>query len=269
MTSVQSPLLILEPYIEAEDHCSEGEVKKLSALERHEANRVQSFLFDQPPFEEVEPVFALYSINQDGSGLRKVTDIYSLPTLGNHVTIQSSDSQVLLHIYSPVSLAQYLRLLSSRRYAFISAGLGAEGEEDDHQTLLCMDLEKRLVYLLDPNGSTTYFDRLFGYPLESLIERLLAHYFEEMADFGSSFIFVPRASWNHLELSVNRSFAGTDFSSGNCVVTSYMIAHYLVLTGGEPIEPYISFQLASRADLLYFVNGYTKMLYRACFEQSR
>jgi hypothetical protein len=43
-----------------------------------------------------------------------------------------------------------------------------------------------------------------------------------------------------------------------------MIAHYIFLTGAEPIKAYELFDRAGRDALIPLVNGYTKLLCRSC-----
>jgi len=274
LTSSSLAWTVLEPFISEEDRSQKSEIDKLRRLNRQEQNDILSILFDQPAFEVVEPVFELYALDlaNENAVPRKITDIYTMPDQGNHITIQASDSQLLLHIYSPVSLVQYLRLLSNspeqnrrgRRYAFIPAGLSMEGKGADHQVMLCIDLESDMSYLLDPNGETGYFDRMFGFSVEPVIEKLLGYYFSRMAEVGRPIFFESRRFWNDQRLSVNRNLAGTSFAGGNCVVISFIVSHYLSLTAANPIEAYVELNKEPEAGLIHLINGYIKLLHLAC-----
>jgi hypothetical protein len=210
-------LRILEGFISEEGFCHKWEVKKLCRLERRDINNIMSLLFDQPAFEDVEPFFEMYAVDFNGGNLHEVTQIYSVPRQANHVTIQAADYQMLLHIYAPLSMIQYLRLLNDRKYVFVPVGMGMEGQDSDHQAMICIDQDAGRAYLLDPNGATHYFDEIIGTPMEPRIEALLENYFDRFAEFGRRVTFVPRETWNSEEYAVNLSLAETKFAAGNCV----------------------------------------------------
>jgi len=138
-----------------------------------------------------------------------------------------------------------------------------EGENTAHQTMLCIDTLNKKAYLLDPNGSSTYFDdkipKKDHHLFEPIIESMLCYYFKEISKLGDNITFINRSKWNLTKINVNIS-VDTISSTGNCVVTSLMIAHYMNVAHCEPYDGFFMISKIEKTKMCRCIDGYTKFL---------
>lgn len=256
-------LNVLHPFIENE-LCIRVYVNRMQRLEGHHMMKILEVIFNQPPMNKNRTTYTLYSINIDYSNLHKVIDIISHPTNenSNHITIQSTQNQLVLHIYSPETMHYYLAKNKKIRYLFFPIGFSGNSSSD-HQTILVIDNYQKCSYLIDPNGSTNYFRNTTNNS-EDLVEQLLIYYFQLLYEIKCTIKFICRKHWNPYTININRTFDGTVFDQGNCVVTSIILAHYINITQSVPQKAYVEFGKLKNDMLLKIINGYTFFLSRIC-----
>jgi hypothetical protein len=144
----------------------------------------------------------------------------------------------------------------------------AESKDQSHQTCLAIDILNKTAYLVDPNGSSSYFNTIFEkishdlyIDINSYVDKLLECYFSELNKIGIKIEFIPGSKWNKNKICINRNFDKSLIGSGHCVITTIMLGHYLLTTNLNPSDVYNKFKYISDDNLLILINSYMFGIY--------
>ncbi len=167
------------------------------------------------------------------------------------ITFQKSGNLVLVDILDPKILAHWIKINSSIRYLCIPISLTPEYETDSaHACSLIIDNALNEIYFFDPNGETGYFgSQISSDPIDKLFE----YYFK---DFELDYTYVPNLTIKMYEL--NRNFSSFLMAnSGNCMILSIMIPHFLSLTQNEISMGISKLGELGDTELAELINGYS------------
>jgi hypothetical protein len=130
--------------------------------------------------------------------------------------------------------------------------MSTESLETSHHTSLIIDLIHHKIYLADPNGKTTFFNKLYKIDISNKIDLLLQYYFTQFNIFGFDYEFVPSHIWNPQYICINKFFDNSIIGSG----------HYLHITQEYINNIYNLFFELSDDEILYIINSYMNGIYK-------
>jgi hypothetical protein len=173
---------------------------------------------------------------------------------------------------------------NNKRYVFIPLIFNSEINESGHFTFLIFDVLNNKVYMMDPNGESSYFDDVIilhakknktfkdvelemmsEYMIinsEQLVEKLINIYVKKLnVDFNLTYEFVQRTKWNPLNLVLNKHLDNSNIPGGNCVIISTILMYYLINKQSELIEPYKLLSEISSEQMTQIINGCSVGMY--------
>lgn len=167
---------------------------------------------------------------------------------------------------SPSTLFETLELNTSSDYLFFSFNYAMEQSNTAHQAIIMLDLQKKPnvdVYLVDPNGSLSYFDTVLGFRLTPYIEYLIKNFFEQLNEFTEiTFSYKFINTWNPTYISINNTYDSNYIAgSGHCVVSSIILAHLISTWKCNPGEVYKKIKSMSTDEWLHIIQLYTTGLF--------
>lgn len=256
----QSIMDVITPFM-SETKCDRNDVEHITKLRHYQLWKIMCLLFDQHDF--INPKYEVYSIDYDGNNVGQfLGDIATVPNdvISNHVAFQSNGTQLIFNFYSVETFAEYLNFYSKHKFVFIPIAFGMEGITNDHQTMLCVDLQNNEAYFMDPNGKTSYFKSalISATNCETLIESLFEYYFFVLSTLGRCIKFIKRQQWNPDAIDINKG-EGTASTTGNCVVMSFM-AQYVNVTHLAPGIGYNEIQRLGHYKLCDCIDKFTKFI---------
>lgn len=229
--------------------CNDVELNILKKIKYDTYDLVTNFLLEQISIKTFCPTYTLYKVDIITHLCSHHLDIVTDITDQYHTTLQATDKLIMLHTLSHSTLILFLSEHKRRlkRYVFLPVMFGHELEKNGHCTSLAFDTFKNKVYFIDPNGMTTYFDKLLidlfdhhnkdalGVFLddmiiesEKLVEILFQTYIADLnSKFDTKFEFVSRQIWNKSKFSVNSPLPTSVIGSGHCVISTILINHLL------------------------------------------
>jgi hypothetical protein len=165
-----------------------------------------------------------------------------------------------------------------------------------HMNALLFDHRTGAVYLIDPNGTSSFFqadldkahilvsddseedddddddDEFEQLPdahshhtsaSQKLVEGILRDYCKYLSqNGGGQWTYVPQEDWNPYGLCVNQNIAASQVGNGYCVVTTLMLLHVLELTQQTPDLVVRKFASLSPDQLLSLIVSYNAGLAR-------
>jgi hypothetical protein len=145
----------------------------------------------------------------------------------------------------------------------------ADSKKNSHQTCLTIDILNNKAYLIDPNGTTSYFNAIFSkishefhMDINPFVDKLLKDYFVELNKIGINIEFVPSSVWNKNRICINKYFNMSIFGSGHCVITTIMLGHCLTTHKLSPSELFEKFRYSTNEELLTVINSYMSGIYQ-------
>jgi hypothetical protein len=251
---VSTIVSLVEPYYGV-GICDKVELDTLKKIKFDTYDLVTNFLLEQMSIKSFSPTYTLYKVDIVTHLCSHHLDIVTEISNMYHTTLQATDKLLMLHTLSHSTLILFLSEHQHRlkRYVFLPVMFGHELEKNGHCASLAFDTFENKVYFIDPNGITTYFDRLlidlFTYhnkdilllPLndiiintEKLVEILFQTYIADLnSKFDTKFEFVSKQIWNKSGFSVNKSLSTSVIGVGHCVISTILINHLLHMSQSD------------------------------------
>lgn len=254
-SSLDNICVRLGSFLSDDNFCNETIHKKLRTMTFKHCDAILNMITGQTSVGILNPTYSIYKIGVFDQIVSHVTDVDCSIGQMFHTTIQAQETCLFLNCLDLLTLMTFLGENSKdlNRYVFVPVIFATEIHETGHATMLVFDVVSKKVYFTDPNGKSSYFDDLmiqqakktkeewmteelfkefYGESYinsEPLIEKLLTFYINELNDsFGLKYEFVPRANYNKMSYSINKTYdKETVIGSGHCMILSIMIAHYL------------------------------------------
>jgi hypothetical protein len=279
-----------------ENICDEKNKKFIITMSYPQYERIISFLYSQKPATEIEQSFSLFKISIYNEKFEHVqeADIYTGIGTGIddnfHSVIQATDQHITLHTLNVLSMVEYISYHydnSDRRYLCYPLLFNAESKNASHQTTVVIDIINNKAYLVDPNGSLSYFNNMFSASIANqnktkyndkeknyssyselehnfnhLIDGLMDGYFKEFKKIGINIDYVPHSQWNPNNIQLNDTGDSSEIGHGFCVATSILFGHFLCLTKLDINDAINKFKCITSNERLYLINGYSCWLYQ-------
>ncbi|AYV78884.1 MAG: hypothetical protein Edafosvirus43_5 [Edafosvirus sp.] len=295
MACSPSAISIISPLVSFldDDICTDKIHESIVTMNNEKFKIVIDLLCDQKNIDEKDLTYSLYKIGYYDNIFKHHLD--SIPEENNLYLneLTASDQFLLLNIISPMSLMDCILKHANKRYIFLPLSMNVLSKDAGHMTCLAVDVSKKHLYLIDPNGSSSYFNNMFNEMLKNnlkkeknipdeikldellddsiyfdvsmLVDDLFVGYCKELEKCGFKYTFIPSSKWNSKQYHINKSVNNAIIKNGHCLITSVMIAQYMNLTNSEPSEVYELFAQLTDDELLNFINGYTMWIYKMLF----
>jgi hypothetical protein len=205
-----------------------------------------------------------------------------------HNEIQCTETCMTLTMLSLDSLFEYIMKHDKKQYIFMPFNYSSPIKEAGHQAALVLDNNNHKVYLLDPNGSPTYFNNLladqlknefttddeaqllnhsYGVDYSIYVENMLSAYFDQLELYGLKYSYVKMQRWNPYGISLNGDFNNSVIGNGHCVILVFLLMHYATTTK-LPIEDTLqSIGKFTKNELATIINNYTCNIYKMFRDQ--
>lgn len=233
---------------------------------------------NQIKITECTPTYSMYRVNVFSEKEEHHIDMKSKNNNEFHTAIQADDDYLFLNCLSTESTCLYLSINNNKRYVFIPLIFNSEINKSGHFTFLIFDVFNNKVYMMDPNGESSYFDNVMILHAkknktfsdaelemmsihmiinsERLVEKLINIYIKKLnIDFDLTYEFVSRTKWNPSNLVLNKHLDNSGIPGGNCVIISTILMYYLINKQSELIEPYKLLSEISSEQMIQIING--------------
>jgi hypothetical protein len=221
------------------------------------------------------PTYSMYRINIFSQNEEHYIDMESKNNNIFHTAIQADDDYLFLNCLSTETTCIYLSMnTNNKRYVFVPLIFNSEINESGHFTFLIFDVLNNKVYIMDPNGESSFFNDVMilhakknktfkDTELEMMSahmiinsEQLINIYIKKLnIDFGLTYEFISRTIWNPLNLVLNKHLDNSGIPGGNCVIISTILMYYLINKQSELIEPYKLLSEISSEQMIQIING--------------
>ena len=232
---------------------------KLKKLAYSKYEKIINMINSQSPIIDKE--YSLYKLEYSTLAFEKISDICN-DKRDNYVNvIDSTDTCLLLNSLSVEYLANYLLDHSHLDNVFLTLNYGSNLSSAAHQSCIYFDNANRKVYMLDPNGRSTFFNSIFGQDMNYYVELILAKYVAELSSYGLEYEYITCDRWNKDEIVLNKHFKNDVLDPGHCVITTLLLIH-MVNTYIDPSLAIQMFKHLTDDELLYFIREYSIGVYQ-------
>lgn len=206
--------------------------------------------------------YALYKLNYGTFEFNHISDIYSQNHKEYHTVIDSTDDCLILNILSPQYLSNYIYDNYDMKYIFLPLNYGSHVMDTAHQSCIMIDMHNKTIYMLDPNGQSTYLDSvLCKSNTNEYVEYALSKYTDLLKIYGLDYKYEHAHQWNPNNYAINKWFANEYIGRGHCVVTTLMIIHLIAIHNFTPMNVFEKLSNLSEDELLYIIKEYTMGIY--------
>ena len=257
--------------------CDEITYKKIATINNENYERLLEFFINQKSPGK-NSSYSLYKTDIYSGIFSHHLDIASGVGDSFHATLQCDDRHILLHTLSVDSMMEFLNNNVSQRYVFMPLVFGTEVKEKGHFGVVVFDLKANDVFMLDPNGKTSFFDNIFieyskksgehvyeNYEKDlyidggSLVDKLIEGYVNELNFvFDLGLKYIGSSAWNPKTYVINRTFSNENvIGSGHCVAITTMLIHLLHLSDSSVTDVYEKLGKLSDVHIMEIINGYS------------
>ncbi len=241
------------------DNYTKNEEKFVKTMDYKKFEQILTIINDQSEISDKQ--YSLYKQEYLDMKFEYITDVLNTDNLEYHTVIDSTDNCLLLNTLSPQYLTNYILDNQNKKYIFLTLNYGSNLSSVAHQSAIMIDNYNKKIYMIDPNGKSDYFDSIFLEKTHRYVENLLSNYFLELNKFGLDYKYVHMSSWNSKNIVINRNFNSEYISNGNCVVTTLMLIHLIVMFEINPVDAFILLNNLSNDELLYIIKEYSIGIY--------
>ncbi len=235
--------------------------KFLTQMDYKYFDKVFQMITNQKPIKN--PQYSIYKMAYDDDALECEFVSYVLSDPGDvyHTVIDASDKHLVLNTLTPACLAQYIKDNEKNETVFITFNYSCSAQDAQHQASILINTKTKKIYLVDPNGSTCYFNNIFDMGLDTLVEKMLHNYFAELKKFDYDFKYEFIGTWNKKTVALNTSFKDTFIGTGHCVVLTSILAHIISILKCNPLDAYLMLKELSEEEMLFIIKEYTSAIF--------
>lgn len=209
-----------------------------------------------------DPEYTIYKQTFiDSNELETITNTNSLYSI-YPIIFNIIDDSIILQIISVEILIKFIMVMDEKfRYIFLPIYYECEINDVSHLAVLVIDKIELEVYLLDPNGNPSFFNKITHINIIDNIESMLKNYFEIVNLYGYEFKFVATTKWNSDKFYINKSFKNKNVGSGHCGIMMIMLCQMVIELNKKPCEIFNLLKKLCDDELLYFITQYYCGLY--------
>lgn len=236
--------------------------KSISTISYSTFEKILEMINNQPIIKY--PIFSIYKQHFDNEGdhiLEFIDDIKNPHNETPSFTIDVTDNCIVMNTLSLECISTYIKHNIKEKYLFFCLVYGCELKDTTHQGIVMVDNNNKKIYLLDPNGSPTYFNDIFNFYVNYEIENMIENYFTQLKFFDLHYEYVHITKWNPVNIVLNKRFNTNEIGSGHCVVISFIIIHLIATLNYEPPKIYNILKDFSDDELLYIIKDYSSGIF--------
>jgi hypothetical protein len=170
------------------------EQKYVKTLEYKKFESVLCLINDQTKIPYAE--YAIFKQNYTTNSFEFVSNIVNCESNSYHTVIDSTDDSLILNALTPECLCNYILDNCKKRYILLSLNYGSNLHDSAHQAGILIDNGNKIIYMIDPNGKSDFFDSIFMERTNDKVELLLKNYFNELKSFGLDYSYSCCSIWN-------------------------------------------------------------------------
>lgn len=238
---------------------TEQKMKYIKTLNYKAYESIITLINDQTKISN--KTYSLYKQQYSTLKFECISEIINAKENEYHTIIDSIDDFLIMNALSPDCLANYILDNFNKKYIFLTLNYGSNLMKSSHQSALMIDNENKLIYMIDPNGKSTYFDGVFHEPTNFYIETILSKYFLELKKFGLEYKYMYSADWNTKKIAINKHFNNDIIGQGHCVITTLMLINLITLMD---IKPNVAFEMLNKLssdEIIFFIKEYSIGVY--------
>lgn len=230
----------------------EKEAYIISSLSPKYELMIMKDIIKQPDIQNCE-----YSIMQFDINTHKLNIITNFieENIISPINFQITDDSIIVNCVSVHSLGSYL-INSNNRYTFLSIDYQSEIYDLGHRAILVVDNKYYKVYLLDPNGKASYFNRIIN-NVDNLIESYIDQYFNMINTiFQTDYKYIKTNIWNSKNICINDT-SNIKLSSGDCMTISLMLCQIIKNLEITPETLYTKLKDMSDDEIVSLIRSYS------------
>ena len=205
--------------------------------------------------------YAVYKQNYNTLKLELISNVSNTDSNEFHTTFDTTEEVLLLNTLSPQCLTNYILDNSHLKYIFIPINYMNDTKNSGHIALLMFDNNAKTVYMIDPNGKSTYFDNIFHEYMNQYIEHMLSQFIGELNKYGLVYKYIYANMWNRNTICINKHYNNKYIGTGHCVILSLMIANLIVVCNTSPKDIYDLFNNMFEDEILFIIKEYSLGVY--------
>jgi hypothetical protein len=241
---------------DGKDYDAKTHKKFVSTLEYKHFDGLLQLINSQNAIKK--PSYSIYKMDLKTWETELVDYVFDASGNEYHTCIDVTDGYLVLNTLTPACLAEYIRAHEKMGVVFLSFNYSCAAKEAGHQAAIMINIKTKRIYLMDPNGSPTYFNNIFEANIDVMLEKMLHNYFAELKSVGYEFRYEFIGSWNKGGLYLNGELKNEYIGSGHCVIWTFILAHLISHNKySNPIEAYKLLTSLSEEERLYIIKEYT------------
>ena len=234
---------------------SKDDKSTISKMSYRQFQKILTLINDQKPIHDRE--YALYKLNYTNFDFEMVSVVLNNEPNEFHTTFDTTDTHLILNTLSPQYLINYLLDNQKSRYIILPLNYGSNLSESGHIAPLIFDNQNKKVYMLDPNGKSTFFNSVLDFDTNVYVECMLIKYLNQLSDLGLKYTFMCSKTWNQKNICINKNFKNSPIGSGHCVILTLMLAHLLITNKCHPSIIYDMFKHLTDDEVLFLIKEYS------------
>lgn len=198
-------------------------------------------------------LFSTYSYSLLNFDIIETMKMFSSNEEISDFILGTSNDCIILNAIEPELMNMYLDLNKNNR--FVCFSLSYEfNNNNGHQAVIAFDNVNKYIYILDPNIVTSYFNEITQLDCTPVVEMLVEYYVKKL----NGYTYVPISHWCTTHYSKCPNRLQGEYTSGNCVAMSILIAYILRAIEIEPENIYESISNISDDELAYVTELMTR-----------
>lgn len=267
--SIDTTLSIIKKDNESNMICSHDVYYYLATMDYSQFTTYINLITDQK-YPKNNPEYYIYTYDCNTNKIRQTHEVI---TEYSDLYHSRMEYEVLLERFklrfiSPKILKAYL-CETNNQWSCFPLVLKIDTKDISHQICVAFDNINKKVYLIDPNGTITYFneekndndDELY-FIREKNAEILIVGYLQELSKIGLNYEYIPINVWNNERYIINRNIENSVIGNGHCVATMLIIIHIIANIKANLTILYELFYELYDEELLCLINDYTVCIYK-------
>lgn len=208
-----------------------------------------------------KPSYSIFKQNYADSKFEHITDIGNKQDKVYHIVVNASDSHLILNILNPAYMAQHITKNSKQRFCFFMIDYFTELDNAGHRASLAIDNKEHKIYIVDPNGSTMFFNDIFKQDISLQVELMFDNYCKQLAPYNINYRFIYTNGWNPENISLNNEVNYDSIGDGHCLVVTLILANLMSALDADPIAVFKMLDKLAKEELMFVITTYTTAIY--------
>lgn len=194
---------------------------------------------------------AIYTYYIDNFEFVETTVIASKLKNIRHFYFDAIDNAIIFTAVHHADMAKYI-INSKNTKIYIPLNYICSATKSGHQSTMVINKENNTVCILDPNGESSYYDKIFDFYTDQCINNIITQYFKKIGEFtGNEYYLIDP----YIE-KINRTTIIDDKKIGNCVITSIISIYLMHCLELRPAEAFKTIGELSDDEFEYIMSSF-------------